>query len=51
METVSNVSTGEYEYPDPDAEQMDDGYEDISQLAKDFIDKLLIMSPGCAINP
>lgn len=45
METVGNVSTGEYEYPDPQDEDTDEHYEDISRLAKQFIDQLLIISP------
>ena len=36
------TSLGEYEYPDPDPEE---GYEDIAQAAKDFIDALLIKKP------
>lgn len=46
METVGNISTGEYEYPDPQDEECDEDYEDISHLAKQFIDQLLIMNPG-----
>lgn len=42
METVNNISSGEYEYPDPDPE---DGYDDISDLAKDFIDSMLKSKP------
>ncbi len=42
METITNISTGEFEYPDPDPEE---GYDDISDLAKDFIDNLLKMVP------
>ena len=42
METVNNISSGEYEYPDPDPE---DGYDDISDLAKDFIDSMLKLNP------
>jgi len=42
METVNNIASGEYEYPDPDPEE---GYEDITQLAKDFIDSLLKLKP------
>ncbi len=45
METVGNISTGEYEYPDPEDEETDQDYEDISNLAKQFIDQLLIMNP------
>ena len=39
METIQNISSGEYDYPDPCPE---DGYEDISDLAKEFIDSLLV---------
>ena len=39
METVNNISDGEFEYPDPDPEE---GYEDISEDAKTFIDSLLV---------
>ena len=39
METVTNIASGEFEYPDPDPEE---GYEDISELAKKFIESLLI---------
>lgn len=42
METVNNIASGEYDYPDPDPEE---GYEDITQLAKDFIDSLLKLKP------
>ena len=38
METINNIASGEYEYPDPEE---DEGYEDISQAAKEFIDNLL----------
>ena len=40
METVNNISGGEFEYPDPDP---DEGYEDISDDAKAFINSLLII--------
>ena len=39
METVNNIAEGEFEYPDPDPEE---GYEDISPMAKEFINSLLI---------
>ena len=42
METVNNIATGEFEYPDPDPEE---GYEDISDDAKDFIDSMLKKIP------
>ena len=42
METVANIAAGEYDYPDPDEE----GYEDISDLAKDFIDTMLRFKSG-----
>lgn len=41
-ETMQNIAEGEFEYPDPSPE---DGYEDISQLAKDFINHLLLRQP------
>lgn len=41
METVNNIASGEFEYPDPDPEE---GYEDISDLAKKFIESLLVKS-------
>ena len=41
METVNNIASGEFEYPDPDPEE---GYEDISDLAKKFIESLLAFS-------
>lgn len=41
METVNNIAEGEFEYPDPDPEE---GYEDITDLAKKFIETLLIKS-------
>ena len=41
-ETLQNISTGEYEFPGPDPEE---GYDDISDEAKDFITQLLITSP------
>ena len=40
METIQNISSGEYEYPDAEED-----YEDISDLAKDFIDSLLVIPP------
>lgn len=43
METVNNIALGEFEYPDPDPEE---GYDDISDEAKDFIDNLLKQKPG-----
>ena len=42
METVNNIAGGKFEYPDPDPEE---GYEDISSLAKDFINSLLKFTP------
>ena len=39
METITNISEGEFEYPDPDP---DEGYEDISEDAKAFINSLLV---------
>jgi serine/threonine protein kinase len=42
METIQNISAGEYEFPDPCPE---DGYEDISDLAKQFIESLLLFQP------
>lgn len=42
METIGNISIGEFEYPDPSPE---DGYEDISYKAKSFINSLLKMEP------
>jgi len=42
METVNNISKGEFDYPDPDPEE---GYEDISENAKNFIDDLIQMRP------
>ena len=41
-ETITNIAAGEFEYPDPDPEE---GYEDITVLAKDFIDNLLKLKP------
>ncbi len=41
METVANIADGEFEYPDPDPAE---GYEDISDLAKKFIESLLVTS-------
>ena len=41
METVNNIAEGEFEYPDPDPEE---GYEDITDLAKQFIETLLVPS-------
>ena len=43
METVNNIASGEFEYPDPDPEE---GYEDISDLAKKFIESLLVLASG-----
>ena len=43
METIQSISSGEFDYPDPDP---DEGYEDISDLAKEFIDSLLVQTPG-----
>lgn len=40
METIQNISSGEYEYPEPEED-----YEDISALAKEFIDSLLVPKP------
>lgn len=40
METIQNISSGEYEYPEPE-----ENYEDISDLAKEFIDGLLALKP------
>ena len=40
METIQNISSGEYEYPEPE-----ENYEDISDLAKEFIDNLLVRAP------
>ena len=40
METIQNISSGEYEYPEPEED-----YEDISDLAKSFIDALLEQVP------
>ena len=40
METIQNISSGEYEYPEPEED-----YEDISDLAKEFIDCLLKLKP------
>ena len=42
LETMNNISVGEYEFPDPD---FDDGYEDISDNAKNFITGLLQSRP------
>ena len=42
METITNISKGEFDYPDPDPEE---GYEDISDKAKNFIEDLIQMSP------
>lgn len=43
METVNNIASGEFEYPDPDPEE---GFEDISDLAKGFIESMLVPSSG-----
>ena len=45
METIQNISSGEYEYPEPEED-----YEDISDLAKEFIDSLLKQLPRCALE-
>ena len=42
METVNNIASGEFEYPEPDP---DEGYEDISDGAKAFIDSMLKSNP------
>jgi serine/threonine protein kinase len=42
METIQNISEGEYEFPDPCPE---DGYEDITDLAKQFINSVLAQQP------
>lgn len=47
METVNNIASGEFEYPDPDPEE---GFEDISDLAKGFIESMLVPSSGWAYN-
>ena len=39
METVNNISMGKFEYPDS---YLNEGYEDISDDAKAFIDSLLV---------
>lgn len=39
METVTNIASGEYEYPETDPEE---SYEDISAMAKNFIDSMLM---------
>ena len=41
-ETFQNVNLGEFDFPEPDAEE---GYNDISDSAKDFISRLLILAP------
>ena len=41
METVNNIAEGAFEYPDPDPEE---GYEDITDLAKAFIESMLVPS-------
>ena len=41
-ETLQNISCGEYEFPGDDP---DEGYDDISDEAKDFISKLLNSDP------
>ena len=41
LETVINISTGEFEYPDP----YTDGGDEMSSLAKSFINDLIIMKP------
>lgn len=42
METIGNIATGEYEYPEPDPKE---SYEDISAMAKEFIDSMLKFKP------
>lgn len=41
-ETIENVTVGEYEFPEPDPNE---GYDDISDAAKDFISCLIISDP------
>lgn len=41
-ETIQNVTLAEFEFPEPDP---DEGYEDISESAKEFISQLLIFAP------
>ena len=41
-ETLQNISSGEYDFPGADPEE---GYDDISDDAKDFISQLLIKNP------
>jgi hypothetical protein len=41
-ETIQNVTLVDYEFPDPEPEE---GFNDISQGAKDFINRLLILAP------
>lgn len=39
-ETMMNIASGEFEYPDPE-----EGYEDISHQAKGFINTMLKQKP------
>ena len=41
-ETIQNVTNGEFDFPEPDPEE---GYDDITDAAKDFISSLLISDP------
>ena len=41
-DTFQNVTLGEFDFPEPDP---DEGYDDISDPAKDFITKLLVRNP------
>ncbi|XP_003382394.1 PREDICTED: death-associated protein kinase 2-like [Amphimedon queenslandica] len=41
-ETIQNVTEGEFEFPESDPEE---GYDDITDAAKDFISSLLISDP------
>ena len=42
FETIMSICKGEFEYPEPCPEE---GYEDISPNAKNFIDRLLRKKP------
>ena len=42
METISNVTSGEFEWPEPDP---DESIEVLSAPARDFIEKLLAKRP------
>ena len=42
METISNVMSGEFEWPEPDPEE---AIEELSAPARDFIEKLLVARP------